>query len=102
VAVWSGVHEGLVDSRAVFPVYLVHLDRARAVSRDQPFFDRAETRDERLAFIPDLRITHVLLNPVLYKEMKVVFDGDRDQFAPLYDDGQWALFRVTSHEKTGG
>jgi hypothetical protein len=102
VAVWTGVHEGLVDPRAVFPVYLAHLDRARASSRDQPFFDRAETRDERLAFIRDLRITHVLLNPMLYKETKVVFDGDPDQFASLYDDGQWALFRVTSHEKTGG
>jgi hypothetical protein len=96
VVVWSAALEGLAEPRRMFPGYFLHLDRARATSRDQPFFDLAETREERLAFIRDLRITHVLLNPRLYSEMKRVFDSDRSLFAPLYDDGQWALFRVTS------
>jgi len=96
VVVWSAALEGLAEPRRMFPGYFLHLDRARATSRDQPFFDLAETREERLAFIRDLRITHVLLNPRLYSEMKRVFDSDRSLFVPLYDDGQWALFRVTS------
>jgi hypothetical protein len=92
IVIWAGA----LEPRRMFPGYFQHFDRARAASRDQPFFDLAETREERLAFIQELRITHVLLNPRLYSEMKRVFDIDRSLFTPLYDDGQWALFRVTS------
>ena len=95
VVVWSDAIESLVAPRRTFPAYFEHLDRARAASLEQPLFNARETREERVDFIRDLRVTHVLVNPRLYSMMKMVLAGDPDLFAPRYDDGMWALYQVT-------
>ena len=95
VTVWSGAIERLVEPRRAFPVYFRHLDRATAASLDQPFFNDRETREERVSFIRDLKVTHVLVNPRLYSTMKEVLAKDGDLFSRLYDDGTWALYEVT-------
>lgn len=94
VVVWSGAIEGLVEPRRYFPVYFRHLEQARDASLDQPFFNDRETRAERVAFIRELEVTHVLVNPRLYAAMKPVLARDTDLFVPLFDDGQWALYGV--------
>ena len=55
----------------------------------------SETRQEREAFLRDLGVTHVLVNPRLYASIKPVFAADPDLFVSRYDDGQWALYEVT-------
>lgn len=95
MVVWTGELEGIPDPERMFRRYYRHLNRVRAASRDQPFFDLGETRDERLAFIRDLAVTYVLINPRLYPSMKPVLDRDADLFTSRYDDGRWALYEVT-------
>jgi hypothetical protein len=95
VVVWSGAIEGLTGPERIFPEYFEHLERARAASLEQPLFNTRETREERIDFICDLRVTHVLVNPRLYSMMKLVLARDAALFAPRYDDGMWALYEVT-------
>ena len=58
---WSGTAEGLLP-RIVFAEYFEQYDRAKAAFDEQPFFNARESRLERLAFIRDLGVTHVLVN----------------------------------------
>jgi len=94
VDVWSGAIEGLVEPELTFPVYFKYLERARAVSLDQPFFNERETREERLAFIRDLGVTHVLVSPRIHSVMTKALTADGDLFIDRYDDGRWALYEV--------
>lgn len=93
MVMWTGAMAGIPDPETLFSRYYKHLDRARAASLDQPLFNAGETRNDRAAFVRDLGVTHVLVNPRLYATMKAVFDAD-DLFSPRYDDGQWALYEV--------
>ena len=61
---------------------------------DQPFFNTSDTREQRMAFIRDLSVTHVLITPPLYRGMKPLLDADRSAFVPRYDDGRWAIYEV--------
>ena len=94
VDVWSGASDSLVEPEQIFPVYFKHLNRARAASLDQPFFNDRETRDERMAFIRDLGVTHVLVTPRMHSMMTKALTSDGDLFVARYDDGQWALYEV--------
>ena len=94
VDVWSGASDSLVEPEQIFPVYFTHLNRARAASLDQPFFNDRETRDERMAFIRDLGVTHVLVTPRMHSMMTKALTSDGDLFVARYDDGQWALYEV--------
>jgi hypothetical protein len=95
VDVWSGASDGLVEPEQVFPVYFKHLNRARAASLDQPFFNDRETREERMAFIRDLGVTHVLVSPRIHSMMTKALTSNGDLFVARYDDGMWALYEVT-------
>jgi hypothetical protein len=90
---WPGTAEGLLP-RVLFPRYFERYDRARAAYDDQPFFNTHEPRTERLAFVRDLGVTHVMVNPRMHALMREVLAGDPEVFTPLYDDGQWALYEV--------
>jgi hypothetical protein len=90
---WPGRAEGLIP-RAVFLAYYQHFDRSEAAHNQQPLFNDVETRAERLAFIRDLRVTHVLVNPRVHDLMARVLGRDPDVFSVRYDDGRWALWEV--------
>ena len=92
---WSGTAEGLLP-RIVFARYFEQYDRAKAAYDEQPFFNRRESRTERLAFIRDLGVTHVLVNPRMHGLMTGVLAADPDVFEPLYNDGRWALYEVAT------
>ncbi|MET0659838.1 MAG: hypothetical protein ABW110_16950, partial [Steroidobacteraceae bacterium] len=62
--------------------------------RAQPFFNAVETPGERSAFVKTLGVTHVLLSPVHYGELRPVLDSLPEQFALRYDDAQWAVYEA--------
>ena len=80
----------------LFPRYFEHYNRSSTTYDQQPLFNDRETREERLAFIRDLRVTHILVNPVRYQVMSEVLARDPDTFKARYDDGQWALYEVVT------
>jgi hypothetical protein len=90
---WPGEAEGLIP-RIAFERYYRHYDRAEASHGQQPFFNDRETLVERLAFIRDLNVTHVLVTPRLYTMMSAVLRSEPGAFTRRYDDGRWALYEV--------
>jgi hypothetical protein len=90
---WPGEAEGLIP-RLAFERYYQHFDHAETAYGQQPFFNDRETRAERLAFIRDLGVTHVLVTPRLYALMSAVLRGEPEVFTARYDDGRWALYEV--------
>lgn len=90
---WPGHAEGLIP-RALFVRYYERYDRANAAYGEQPLFNDRETRTERLSFIRDLGVTHVLVNPRFHDLMSVVLARDPDVFTARYNDGRWALYEV--------
>jgi hypothetical protein len=95
MVIWTGGTESLLEPETLFPRYFTYLKAAQSASVDQPLFNRSETRKDREAFLRDLHVTHVLVNPRLYASIKPVFDTDADLFVPRYDDGRWALYEVS-------
>ena len=94
MVVWTGGMVGLRRPEELFEEYYAHLDRVQIASLDQPFFTEGETRADRLAFVRDLGVTHVLVNPRLHDTMVAVLAGDADVFASRYDAGGWAVYEV--------
>jgi len=76
------------------PAYFQHLKRVRDVGADQPLLNTLESHDQRAAFLRNLWVTHVLLDPGLRKTAKSVLDADSDLLTPRYDDGSWARDEV--------
>jgi hypothetical protein len=95
MVIWTGSTDSLLDPETIFPAYFRHLKLAQGASLDQPLFNTSETRAQRTAFVRDLGVTHVLVNPRLYSSIKPVFEGDADLFVSRYDDGKWAVYEVT-------
>jgi hypothetical protein len=94
MVVWPGSMDGFVDADDLFGKYLRHYRRAQAAYNTQPLYNDRESRDERVAFLRDLRVTHVLVNPRTHDLMSAVLSRDPDLFRSRYDDGKWALYEV--------
>jgi hypothetical protein len=73
--------------------YRVFEERVRHY-RAQPFFNAVETTGERSAFVKTLGVTHVILSPVHYGELRPVLDSLPEQFALRYDNEQWAVYEA--------
>jgi len=73
--------------------YRVFEERVRRY-RVQPFFNVVETPTERAAFVKALGVTHVLVSPAHYAELRPVLDALPGQFALRYDHAQWAIYEV--------
>jgi hypothetical protein len=73
--------------------YRVFEERVRRY-RTQPFFNAVETPAERAAFVKALGVTHVLVSPAHYRELRPVLDSLSQQFALRYDYAQWAIYEV--------
>jgi hypothetical protein len=74
--------------------YRIYDDRMRQ-HRVQPFFNALETPGERAEFVRTLGVTHVLVSPNHYDELRPVLDGLADQYALQYDHARWAVYQVT-------
>jgi hypothetical protein len=73
--------------------YGFYSERLRA-SRVQPFFNSVETPMQRAAFVEALGVTHVLVDPAYYREMRAVLDGLPDEYALRFTEGEWAIYEV--------
>jgi hypothetical protein len=62
--------------------------------RVQPFFNAVETSGERQEFVRALGVTHVLVSPVHYDELRPALDRLRDQYALRYDHARWAVYEA--------
>ncbi|MGH9723003.1 MAG: hypothetical protein ACRD8O_22560, partial [Bryobacteraceae bacterium] len=60
----------------------------------QPFFNEQETLDQRRAFIRELGVTHVLVDPTYYNSMRRVLDALPQLVSLRYADGRWAVYEV--------
>jgi hypothetical protein len=62
--------------------------------RVQPFFNQVETPADRDEFVRDLGVTHILVSPVHYDELRPVLDALPNQFSRRYDRSRWAVYEV--------
>ena len=65
--------------------------------RVQPFFNAVETPAERAAFVTGLGVTHVLVGPAHYGELRPVLDRLPGQFRLRYDHAEWAVYEATGN-----
>ena len=95
VVVYPQVEVTFEDEHELFGGLLPVLRRADADQRRvQPFFNSVETPAERAAFVDALGVTHVLVDPAYYDEMRPVLDALPEQFALRYREGEWAVYEV--------
>jgi len=83
-----------INEDALFRAYYRLFDDRMRRYRVQPFFNSAETDDERAEFVKALGVTHVLISPVHYDELRPVLDALPGQFASRYDNARWAVYEV--------
>jgi hypothetical protein len=78
----------------LMPGYLKWFHRVAERYRAQPFFNTVETRTDRLQFLRDLRVTHVLVDPMYYDQLKPILDAEPKVLESIYDGQQWAVYNV--------
>jgi hypothetical protein len=92
--VFPTVDASFIREDALFrDYYRVFEERVRRY-RAQPFFNAVETPAERSAFVKTLGVTHVLVSPVHYSQLRPVLDDLHEQFALRYDHAQWAVYEA--------
>jgi Trp operon repressor len=92
--VYPQVVQTFENEEALFaPYYGLYSERIRE-SRVQPFFNSVETPAQRSAFIDRLRVTHVLVDPAYYREMRQVLDQLPGQYALRFSEAEWAVYEV--------
>jgi len=85
---------GLINEYELFAgYYRFYRERLRKY-RAQPFFNDVETPLERAAFVKELGVTHVLVDPEYHDRMRPVLDGLSEQFELQYSGGNWAIYAV--------
>jgi len=89
-AAWPNLEGG----REIFPTYYRFLDASMAAYGAQPLFNARESLAERLQFLEAVKATHVLVDPMVYAEMKRVLAAWPETFHLVFDDGRWAVYEV--------
>ena len=94
VVVYPQVEQTFENEEELFaPYYGLYSERIRE-SRVQPFFNSVETPAQRSAFIERLGVTHVLVDPAYYREMRQVLDQRPGQYALRFSEAEWAVYEV--------
>jgi len=83
-----------VVGHAVYPEYYRFLDASMATYGAQPLFNARESLAERRRFLEAVKATHVLVDPMVYAEMKRVLAAWPETFHLVFDDGRWAVYEV--------
>jgi hypothetical protein len=91
---FSGFEFSLPNENEILPVYARRYRDAMQHSGVQPFFNDQETPEQRQAFVQDLGVTHVLVDPQYYRTLRPVLDGLPQMFTRRYDSGRWAVYEV--------
>jgi hypothetical protein len=96
VVVFPPIERSFVHEKDLFRGYYRFFDERMRRYRVQPFFNSVETPAERETFVRALGVTHVLVDPAYYDEMRPVLDGLPEQFTLKYSGGKWAVYEVSS------
>jgi hypothetical protein len=83
-----------VVGRAIYPEFYRFLDASMAAYGAQPLFNARESLAERRRFLEAVKATHVLVDPMVYAEMKQVLAAWPETFHLVFDDGRWAVYEV--------
>ena len=94
VVVFPQLEASFEREQELFGTYYRFYDERIRTHGLQPFFNAVETPSERTAFIEALGVTHVLIDPAYYDEMRPVLDGLPGQYALRYDRAGWAVYEV--------
>jgi len=78
----------------MMPEFLRQLDGSVAAKRPQPFFNGDDSYEERREFLSKLDVTHVVVDPMLYSDLKPKLQNLPQLLRPQYDDGRWAVYEV--------
>ena len=92
--VFPTLDASFIHEDELFPRYYRFFRERMQKYRLQPFFNSVETPGERRAFVQGLGVTHVLVNPAHYEEMRAVLDPLPGQFTLRYSDGKWAVYEA--------
>ena len=92
--VWPAPYVYSTLTKVNFQDYNYFYQKSMDIHGDQPFFNDQETIIERMKFVHDLGITHILIDPILDVDMREVLAKWPDVFTRQYDDGKWAIYRV--------
>ena len=92
--VFPTLDSSFINEDALFRDYYRFFNESMKRYRVQPFFNAVETPDERAAFVKALGVTHVLVSPVHYDELRAALDGLPAQFVMKYDSARWAVYEV--------
>jgi hypothetical protein len=95
VVAYPGFEPSFVNEERLFEGYYRFYHRSMRTFGVQPFFNAVESDAERFAFIRALGVTHVLVDPASYNEMRGVLSLRPDVFDLKYADGRWAVYSVT-------
>ena len=76
------------------PPYYRFFDASMAAYGAQPLFNMRESLAERRQFLEAMKATHVLVDPMVYAEMKRVLSAWPGTFHLVFDDGRWAVYEV--------
>lgn len=94
VVVYPQIEVSFEEEHELFKTYYRFYDERIRKNRVQPFFNSVETPAERAAFVEALSVTHVLVDPAYYEEMRAVLDALPQQFTLKYSNGKWAVYEV--------
>jgi hypothetical protein len=83
-----------VVGRAIYPEFYRFLDASMAAYGAQPLFNPRESLAEKRRFLEAVKATHVLVDPMVYAEMKRVLAAWPETFHLVFDDGRWAVYEV--------
>lgn len=95
--VFPTLDAAFVNEDRLFSTYYRFFYERMRQYRVQPFFNAVETPSERQAFIKGIGVTHVLVGPAHYDELRPVLDRLPGQFTLRYDHARWAVYEVTGN-----
>jgi hypothetical protein len=94
VVVYPQVEVTFENEDELFASYHAFYSERLRASRAQPFFNSVETPQDRAAFINALGVTHVLVDPAYYREMREVLDQLPGEYALRFSEAEWAVYEV--------
>lgn len=95
--VFPTLDASFIHEDSLFREYYALFDDRMRRYRLQPFFNTAESDGERAEFVRRLGVTHVLVSPVHYDELRPVLDQRPDQYVRRYDNARWAVYEVIAN-----
>jgi hypothetical protein len=94
VVVYPQVEASFESEQDLFARYYGFYNARLRTLRVQPFFNSLETPGDRAAFVDALGVTHVLVDPAYYTEMRAALDVLPERFVLRYSGGNWAVYEV--------